>query len=62
MQSHIPCKCGHGRGNHLSHYVNATGVFFPNVCKSCWNYCYEFKQDNLKYLEIKSLEKLGLDK
>jgi len=44
------CKCGHGKGNHLG-YLSPVGKWWPDVCKSCWNYCYSFRLDNLKYLE-----------
>lgn len=48
----FPCICGCLAGDHAMH--------MPNLCKFCFNEscdCYDFRPDNLKYLEMKTNSK-----
>jgi hypothetical protein len=52
----IPCKCGFPKGKHKM--IGPTYLYTEEKDRiTLVNFCSEFKQDNLKYLELISKEK-----
>lgn len=61
MGDKIPCRCGHNKDKHwFSHnkFVSCHyGLREKTPDNMAYCPCYEFVEDNLKYLEIKLREK-----
>ena len=56
VEDKTPCKCGHAKGEHKIY--GATYLYTEEKNgKTIINACFEFEQDNLRYLEMKAQEK-----